>query len=124
MAELFFLILGCLCVSICGPEGTKKAGIIFTFFADFPGGLRGGSGAPFLLISHVFYEGDFQKLAFGVGVWPKGPQKDTNLTPKMTRVGVALAPLSDETLDSENHPHETTGFSFNMRLAFRVLITI
>ena len=110
VSDLLFLILRCLWASIWGPGGTPKVEIFMICFANVLGTVRGGSGAPFLLINHVFYEGDFQKLAFGVGVGPKGPHKDTKQTPKMTRLGVALAPLSHETLDSENHPHKTHGF--------------
>jgi hypothetical protein len=95
LQNTFFLILRSLWASICGPGGTPKVGIRFTFFMNFLRSVRGGSGALFSLKNNVFCGCDFRKRAFCLRGGPKGPQKYTKqtpkMTPKMTHVGVESA---------------------------------
>ena len=71
------MILGCLWASLLDPRGTPNTEIRIPFLVLFLEGVRGGFGAPFSLINHVFYEGVFLNLAFCSRVGLKGPAKGT-----------------------------------------------
>ena len=68
-----------------------------TFFAEIRGffwfSSRRGSGTLFGFKNTVFYEGDFQKLAFRSRVERIGPEKDMKEASKMTAVGDTVAQL-------------------------------
>ena len=85
--------------------------LIFSMFkVSFTLSSDPGSGTLVCSKKHVFYEGDFQKLAFRSRVEPIGPEKDTKQASKMTPVGDTLAPLSNGMRVSENHPRKTHAF--------------
>ena len=85
-----------------------------TFFAEIRGffwfSSRRGSGTLFCFKNKMFYEGDFQKLAFRSRVEPIGPEKVTKEASKMTPVGVTFAPLSSKMRVSDNHLRKTQCF--------------